>query len=553
MGHAATAAAKQVVRDEGPSSHEKGGHVFGDNKVFVIGVHKQLKKHGYKGSLDKLKGELADAHQKGTVEMTRADLSGSLPAKHVEASETPRNEARYHFVVAKSMALARIKPPISSHKLQAKIAGNAKKEQFSQYRVTAPDKNAPYKPGPPDDANQHTRADIAASSHLKAAINHAHTEALAHHHAGDPVKARRAMKDAHMMIGHLKNFREGSQIDWDAGKKFKKQHKDVKAVVGRKIINATSSEKKPKQIEKSVLQKSDAHDCPHCGHSFTPSDKTKSSAKDSGGDFEHHFDASFKKRQGSGLNLVGLHHLRSDVKEKMPHLTHEQFNDHLYEMRKKKKYTLAPFEGRHDKMSDDHKNSAIKEGDREFHYAIKRDIEKAFTFNLAKSEGEFTEADHVKALRFHAKEAKSATTAGDHEKAATHHWLASHHANSAAKLHTPSAPAQKTKTEAAAAPAPKTEAAPAKEHDHEKFHKEFATAFEKHRQHLGHNLVELHHLRADLPHHDKETFDKHALKLRRDRHYALETHDGRHGVLSDKAKEGAITQGGRNFVYASKW
>lgn len=73
---------------------------FGDRKVFVADVHRQLVEEGRDDgmTLDELKAELVRLHKAGKIKLARADLVAAMDPAKVTASETDAGGATFHFV-----------------------------------------------------------------------------------------------------------------------------------------------------------------------------------------------------------------------------------------------------------------------------------------------------------------------------------------------------------------------------------------------------------------------------------------------------------------------
>jgi Mn-dependent DtxR family transcriptional regulator len=73
---------------------------FGDNEVFISHVYEKLQSDGedFGLSLDEFKARLAEAHNKGLLRLSRADLAQALDQGDVMASETHYLTATFHFV-----------------------------------------------------------------------------------------------------------------------------------------------------------------------------------------------------------------------------------------------------------------------------------------------------------------------------------------------------------------------------------------------------------------------------------------------------------------------
>lgn len=84
------------------------------------------------------------------------------------------------------------------------------------------------------------------------------------------------------------------------------------------------------------------------------------------------------------------------------------------------------------------------------------------------------------------------------------------------------------------------------------FDEAFDSAFERIQGPRGLNLVSLAALRQALPAWDRDGFDRELRRLRAADRVVLHTFDGRHGKLDDAEVAGAITEGGRRFVYAAR-
>jgi len=75
--------------------------VFGDRKVFLASVHRELVRLPAWSSLslDEFKRRVLVEHRAGNVELARADLVGAMDPALVHASETIGDGARFHFLV----------------------------------------------------------------------------------------------------------------------------------------------------------------------------------------------------------------------------------------------------------------------------------------------------------------------------------------------------------------------------------------------------------------------------------------------------------------------
>lgn len=69
---------------------------FGDNKVFISHVWRQMREPG--GDMDAFKARLVDAHRAALLTLSRADLVGAMDPKDVDESETHYLSATFHFV-----------------------------------------------------------------------------------------------------------------------------------------------------------------------------------------------------------------------------------------------------------------------------------------------------------------------------------------------------------------------------------------------------------------------------------------------------------------------
>ncbi len=73
---------------------------FGVGKVFISSAYAELKNDARVRSLgiDGFKQALVDAHRRGVLTLTRADLVAAMDPKDVAASETHHLNATYHFI-----------------------------------------------------------------------------------------------------------------------------------------------------------------------------------------------------------------------------------------------------------------------------------------------------------------------------------------------------------------------------------------------------------------------------------------------------------------------
>jgi hypothetical protein len=72
---------------------------FGDNKVFISHVLRQLTVEGFAiDDTDSVKARLVAAHQGGLLSLSRADLVEAMAPEDVDASETRYRRATFHFV-----------------------------------------------------------------------------------------------------------------------------------------------------------------------------------------------------------------------------------------------------------------------------------------------------------------------------------------------------------------------------------------------------------------------------------------------------------------------
>lgn len=72
---------------------------FGDNKVFISHVLRQLGAEGFAiDDAEAIKARLVAAHQGGLLSLSRADLVEAMAAEDVDASETRYRRATFHFV-----------------------------------------------------------------------------------------------------------------------------------------------------------------------------------------------------------------------------------------------------------------------------------------------------------------------------------------------------------------------------------------------------------------------------------------------------------------------
>lgn len=72
---------------------------FGDNKVFISHVLRQLASEGFAvDDTDAVKARLVAAHQSGFLSLSRADLVEAMAPEDVDTSETRYRRATFHFV-----------------------------------------------------------------------------------------------------------------------------------------------------------------------------------------------------------------------------------------------------------------------------------------------------------------------------------------------------------------------------------------------------------------------------------------------------------------------
>ena len=71
---------------------------YGDNKVFIAHVFRQLGAGGAAGDFEDFKARLVAAHLAGLLSLSRADLVEAMAADDVSASETFHGESTFHFV-----------------------------------------------------------------------------------------------------------------------------------------------------------------------------------------------------------------------------------------------------------------------------------------------------------------------------------------------------------------------------------------------------------------------------------------------------------------------
>jgi hypothetical protein len=86
---------------------------------------------------------------------------------------------------------------------------------------------------------------------------------------------------------------------------------------------------------------------------------------------------------------------------------------------------------------------------------------------------------------------------------------------------------------------------------------DFATAFRAafgrlDRENHSINFVRLLDLRRALPQFDREQFDSGLRQLRLDEEFTLDSHEGRHGPLTDDEREAGVREVGSLLVYASR-
>jgi hypothetical protein len=109
---------------------------------------------------------------------------------------------------------------------------------------------------------------------------------------------------------------------------------------------------------------------------------------------------------------------------------------------------------------------------------------------------------------------------------------------------------------AVAAPAPAPEPAPRpgkKAFSHEDFARDFEAAFHKiNRQNRDTNFVRAVDMRNAMPHLSKEEFDAGLRRLRIDDHFTMNSHEGRHGPLTDEEKAAGIREAGSLLTYISR-
>jgi hypothetical protein len=78
-----------------------GARCFGANKVFIASVWESLARDPELSALGEagFKAALVEAHRRGAILLSGADLVAAMPASDVTASETRHQNATYHFIV----------------------------------------------------------------------------------------------------------------------------------------------------------------------------------------------------------------------------------------------------------------------------------------------------------------------------------------------------------------------------------------------------------------------------------------------------------------------
>lgn len=84
------------------------------------------------------------------------------------------------------------------------------------------------------------------------------------------------------------------------------------------------------------------------------------------------------------------------------------------------------------------------------------------------------------------------------------------------------------------------------------FEREFEREYSREARRRGADLVTLAHMRRALPQYDRATFDAGLRELRRSGRFDLDTHEGRHGSISDAERAAGITELGRRYVYVAR-
>jgi hypothetical protein len=89
-----------VIEKIQAAARSPGAKRFGDNKAFIASVWRCLSADPDLEPLgeDGFKRLLVEAHQRGDIALSRADLVAAMDPEDVRASETQHLNATYHFI-----------------------------------------------------------------------------------------------------------------------------------------------------------------------------------------------------------------------------------------------------------------------------------------------------------------------------------------------------------------------------------------------------------------------------------------------------------------------
>jgi hypothetical protein len=92
---------RHLVEQVKAASVGPGARCFGPNKVFIASVWEALARDPELGALGEagFKAALVEAHRRGAITLSRADLVAAMSPSDVAASETRHQNATYHFIV----------------------------------------------------------------------------------------------------------------------------------------------------------------------------------------------------------------------------------------------------------------------------------------------------------------------------------------------------------------------------------------------------------------------------------------------------------------------
>lgn len=182
----------KAVASAVPADHHER---FGGRKVFIHHVHDEMKRSGkYPGNLDAFKHDVVQAHQKGHLVASRADLVSAMDPHSVEQSETKADGATFNFINAKHDPDAAKRLSAKHDKPRAKMSSKFHNEVAGTMSQEAREASArAHKVGTPE-------------AHLAAMTLH-HQAGAQHQKASGKVGDKAALAHFDQSMAHLKAAR----------------------------------------------------------------------------------------------------------------------------------------------------------------------------------------------------------------------------------------------------------------------------------------------------------------------------------------------------------